>query len=292
MNRLLKALLGIASLIATAAIAHPGSGLAVDSQGNTYFVDTGAGVWQLQPDGKLNKLKGPAFHWLALDRTERLSKVDLPYFTEGGATMTHVEHNLIVASESPLSVDADGALYFSRVADGKLRIFRLDPTGSTTTFATISTNARGEALRWINGSAIGSDGTFYFTEDNGVWKIEPAKDPVLVSANLPKADCTAVPGVGLAFGLSLRGIDIDAKGNLFVAATACQAVLKIAPDKAVTILSRTTGAWAPTGVATFGSDVYVLEYLHTAGERRREWIPRVRKIAANGGDSIIATVER
>jgi sugar lactone lactonase YvrE len=189
-------------------------------------------------------------------------------------------------------VDADGALYFSRMEGGKLRIFRLDPTGMTTTFATITSNTQGEVLRWINGSAIGADGTFYFTEDNGVWKIPPKKEPVLVYANLPKSKCDSVPGVGAEFGLSLRGVDIDSNGNLFVAATACQAVLKIAPDKTVTAVLRTTGAWSPTGIATHGSDVYILEHFHTASERRREWIPRVRKISADGTDTIIATVER
>jgi len=292
MKRLISALLGFALLSATATLAHPGSGIAVDSQGSVYFVDTGAGVWQLQSNSKLNKVPGPAFHWLAQDRMGRLSKVELPYFADGGATITRAEHNLLVASDSPISIGADGTLYFSRMADGKLRIFRLDPTGSTTTFATINTNTKGEPLRWINGSAIGPDGTFYFTEDNAVWKIAPRKEPVPVLDNFPIAKCDSVPGVGSEFGLSLRGIDIDAKGSLFVAATACQAVLKITPDKIVTTVSRTNGAWAPTGVATFGGDVYVLEYLHTAGERRREWIPRIRKITADGTDLVIATVSR
>lgn len=37
---------------------------------------------------------------------------------------------------------------------------------------------------------------------------------------------------------------------------------------------------------------YVLEYLHTGRDVRREWLPRVRKIASNGKSSIIATLDQ
>ena len=50
--------------------------------------------------------------------------------------------------------------------------------------------------------------------------------------------------------------------------------------------------WSPTGVALFGSDVYVLEFLHTAEDDRRAWLPRVRKITADGKSTIIATVDQ
>ena len=38
--------------------------------------------------------------------------------------------------------------------------------------------------------------------------------------------------------------------------------------------------------------VYVLEFLHTAEDDRRAWLPRVRKIASNGKSTIIATVDQ
>ena len=50
------------------------------------------------------------------------------------------------------------------------------------------------------------------------------------------------------------------------------------------------------GQALFGSDVYVLEYLQTAAsmepEDRLAWLPRVRRITADGHSSIIASVTR
>ena len=69
-------------------------------------------------------------------------------------------------------------------------------------------------------------------------------------------------------------------------------VLKITPHGEVTTLLQTESPWSPTGVALFGNDVYVIEFLHTANDVRREWMPRVRKIAPDGKSVIIATVEQ
>jgi hypothetical protein len=69
-------------------------------------------------------------------------------------------------------------------------------------------------------------------------------------------------------------------------------VLRISPDGRVTKLVQLESPWSPTAVALFGPNVYVLEYLHTAVEDRRAWVPRVRKISADGTSVVIATVER
>jgi hypothetical protein len=41
-------------------------------------------------------------------------------------------------------------------------------------------------------------------------------------------------------------------------------VLKITPDQKITTLAQTQSPRSPTGVTLLGSDVYVLEFLHTA----------------------------
>jgi hypothetical protein len=288
----MKSVLFVFALIISAtALGHPGSGIAVDEQGRVVFVDTGAGVWRLDRNGTLNKVPGPAYHWLALDRTGQLSKVELPSFAEGGARTVNVD-GVLLASDFPITVGSNGELYYPRIADGALRIFRLGVNGSTSTVATVGANAQGNLLRWINGSAIGNDGTFYYTEDRSVWKITPDKKIVPLYTDTPQLDCSSVPGIGSESGPHFRGIDIDASGNLFVAVTACRTVIKIAPDKTTSTVIQTEGAWSPTGIATFGSDVYVLEYFHTEGENRRAWIPRIRKLAADGTELVVATVER
>jgi DNA-binding beta-propeller fold protein YncE len=285
-------LLVFALLTPFTTLGHPGSGIAVDSHGRMVFVDTGAGVWRLDTDGKLNKLPGPAYHWLAFDRTGRLSKVELPSFAENGARTVSVDQSILLASDFPITVDSQGALYYPRLLDGALRIFRFAPSGITSTFATVGADSQGKPLRWINGSAIDTDGTFYYTEDRGVWKITPQQEVVALYTDTPNLNCASVPGVAPESGPHFRGIDVDAKGNLFVAATACRAVIKIAPDKTVSTILQTSGAWSPTGLAVADNGVYVLEYFHTAGNNRREWNPRIRKIADDGSNSIIATVKR
>ena len=79
---------------------------------------------------------------------------------------------------------------------------------------------------------------------------------------------------------------------MYVADTGDARVLKIRPGGKVTTLLQTQSPWSPTAVAIFGSDVYVLEFLHTTRDVRRDWLPRVRKIASNGKSRIIATVDQ
>jgi sugar lactone lactonase YvrE len=94
----------------------------------------------------------------------------------------------------------------------------------------------------------------------------------------------------------LRGLAADAHGTIYVAASGCGSVLKVTNRGQVTALLQLQSPWTPTAVALFGSDLYALEYLQTAAsmepENQRAWLPRVRKITANGHSSIIASIDR
>jgi hypothetical protein len=90
---------------------------------------------------------------------------------------------------------------------------------------------------------------------------------------------------------SLRGFAVNDRGEIFVADTGDARLLKITPAGNVSTLLQTKSPWSPTAVALFGSDVYVLEFLHTVRDVRRDWLPRVRKIAANGRSTMVATLE-
>jgi sugar lactone lactonase YvrE len=273
------------------AFCHPGSGIAADAQGNVFFMDTGAGVWQLRRSGVLHKVPGRAYHWLALDRTGRLADTALPTFNEGSIERT--QHNLLLSSDFPLTIDSQGVLYFPRKQDGRLFLFRLEPTGSVSAFATVAERRDGTAPGWINGSVVGPDGTLYYTEDHGVWKIPVGRQAVAIPIDTAKSDCRSIPGLGSDDGAPMfQGIAVDEQGNVFVAATGCRSVIKIDRNNMVTTIVKTTDTWSPTGVAILGSDLYVLEYLHTEGHNRREWIPRIRKLGADGSETIVATVER
>jgi hypothetical protein len=90
----------------------------------------------------------------------------------------------------------------------------------------------------------------------------------------------------------LRGFALNDRGEIYVADTGDARLLKITSVGNVRALLQTKSPWSPTAVALFGSDVYVLEYLHTVRDVRRDWLPRVRKIAVNGRSTMVATLDQ
>jgi hypothetical protein len=81
-------------------------------------------------------------------------------------------------------------------------------------------------------------------------------------------------------------------GTVYAAANGCRAVIAIPASGKMRTVLRAEAPWSPTGVALFGSDLYVLEYLHTSGDDRKAWIPRVRKVGADGSVKTLAVVKR
>src|SRR5512141_3430588 len=105
--------------------AHPGSGIAVDRQGNVYFIDTGSGVWKIDREGKLTKLSAPAFHWMTMDVDGKLGSVTLPHFSPDDATVARDagDPRILVSSDFPIAVGPDGSLYYPWSGDDEqLRI--------------------------------------------------------------------------------------------------------------------------------------------------------------------------
>jgi hypothetical protein len=275
--------------------AHPGSGIAVDSLGNVYFVDTGSGVWRLDRAGTLTKLSGPAYHWMAFDAGRRLQDVPLPYFSAGDATVSRISGHpdLLMSSDFPVCVDPGGNLYYPRLSEGKvLQLYRLSPSGTTTVFKTFAPAAGEQPLRWLNGLAVGADGSVYYSEDRAIRKISRDGGLTTLADAVTLASCDPVPGIEKHLRPYFRGLDVDANGVVYVAASGCRAVIKISPDKRVSTVLRASGPWSPTGVTVSGSSLYVLEYTHDAGDDRRAWKPRVRRVGPDGSVTTVATVDR
>ncbi|MEW6511046.1 MAG: hypothetical protein AB1428_08830 [Bacteroidota bacterium] len=295
MKRISALFLAAGLLLAAAEIhAHPGSGIVVDREGNVYFVDTGSGIWKIDREGKLTKLSAPAYHWMAIDIDKRLAGVTLPHYSRGGATVERDRNDprVIVSSDFPIAVGPDGALYFPWFGAGdRLEIFRLTPSGTTTEFISVPSGRDGKPLRWLNDLTAAEDGSIYYTENRAIGRISPNGDVSTVAANITLTGCDSVPEVGPELGPYFRGLDVDAQGNVYVAATGCRTVLKIAPDKKVSTVLRASAPWSPTAVAVTGTDCYVLEYYHTPGDNRREWLPRVRKVSGDGTVVTIASID-
>jgi hypothetical protein len=283
-------ILAAACLLSIPALAHPGSGIAVDRFGQVYFLDTGAGLWKIDASGKLALISGTRFHWLAFDANDRFASAQLPSASDWEILKVGANPTLLLSSDFPIAIGQEGNLYYPSGSAGGLRIIRMIPSGESSVLANLSATARG--LPHINGITAGPDNSLYYTENSAIRRIS-AQGRVSTVATIPApAGCPSIPGIGANARPYLRGLAVDARGVIYVAASGCGRVLKITPDGKVTTVIQILSPWSPTAVALSGSDLYVLEYLHTAVESRREWLPRVRKISPDGTATIIATVER
>jgi hypothetical protein len=285
--------LALACLLPARAAAHPGSGIVVDRSGQIYFVDMVSGVWKIDAHGALTHLSGPAFHWMTLDATDRFAATQLPSGSSGDVARVGTSPTLLLGSDFPLAIGRDGDLYFpSHRAGAPLNILRFLPTGQTSILALLPATTAGEPVRELNGLAAGPDGSLYYTEHDAIRRISRAGQVSTVVENVAVVGCTSTPRTRTRRDPLLRGLDVDVDGTVYVAATGCGSVLRVSPAGRVTTLPQVPNPWAATGVALFGGDVYVLEFQNAESDDRREMLPRVRKIAADGRTAVIATVTR
>ena len=287
---------GLAILLALApmiAIAHPGSGIVVDRNGNVYFMDTGSGVWKIAADGKLTRHEASRFHWMAIDGESRFAGASLPSVPSAELRSVGANPTLIVSSDFPIAVGQDGALYYPELgSDDRLRIMRFTSSRARSVHAILPSKSDGEKLSWINGLAAGADGSLFYTEDKAVRRIDSRGVITMLVEQVSVANCTHIPSIEPRSEPFLRGLAVTVNGTIFVAATGCGAVLKITPAGQITTVLRTTAPWSPTAVAVADGTLYVLEYVHTAEENRPAWVPRVRTVSPKGTVATIATVTR
>jgi hypothetical protein len=283
--RLVGAALIFALLPAT-LFAHPGSGIVVDRLGQVYFVDTGSGLWKIDTRGVLVKITAPRFHWLTLDAHDRFASARLPSGSTGDITRVGSTPTLLLASDYPLAIGSDGNLYYPsrRTGAASLDVLRVEPTGRNSILATVS-------VQYLNGLAAASDGSLYYTENRAIRRVNSQGEVSTVVARVGLSSCARIPGNDPNDPL-LRGLAVDSLGTVFVAASGCGSVLKVTPDGQVSIVLQLEAPWSPTAVALFHGEIYVLEYLHTAVEDRLQWLPRVRRISADGKNVVIASITR
>ncbi len=141
--------------------------------------------------------------------------------------------------------------------------------------------------------AAGPERSLYYAERDTVRKIAADGTVSLVAGPITVPACERPPvAEDDRLGPALRGLAVSGDGTVYVAASACKAVLKIGPGSALSIVLRAEAAWTPTAVALSGDDLYVLEYWSVKAENREAWIPRVRKLAREGKVTVLATVRR
>jgi sugar lactone lactonase YvrE len=294
LTTVLSVILGIAAgfLLSASALAHPGSGILVDRLGQVYFIDTGSGLWKIDSKGAVSRLSPLRNHWLAMDPNDRFVGPRLP--TDPGRdwviTAAGSDPTILISTDFPLVIGQDGSLYYPSVRESSVRLLRVDSTGRSSTFASLPRSVAGAPLGWINGLAAGPDGSIYYTEDNAVRRISAAGTVTTVGTVPALERGPAIPGVDQR--PYLRGLKVDSNGAVYVADNGDARVLRITPDGRVSTLLQLESPWAPTDVALFGDIVYVLEFLHTPGDDRLQWMPRIRKMTPDGRSTIIMTVDQ
>lgn len=297
-NRPVSLLIALAvvmvALLADPTMAHPGSGIAVDRQGQVYFLDTGSGLWKIDTHGRVTHLSEILFHWLALDENNVFAKGALPSSAGTGSDWQIVkvgaDPTILLASDWPIAIGHDGSLYYQSGSPGNLRIMRSLPSATTTVFATLPVTVSGQPLPHVSGLWPGPGGSLYYTEERAIRRIT-ARGMVGTVVKVPTfAGTPSIPGIPKH--PYLRELVVDAQAMMYVADTGDGRVLKITPRGKITTLVQTESPWSPTGVAVFDKVVYVLEYLHTERDVRRDWLPRVRRITPDGKSAIIVTVDQ
>jgi sugar lactone lactonase YvrE len=275
----------VACLLPGSALAHPGSGIVVDRSGQVYFVDMVSGIWKLDLHGALTHLPGPAFHFMTLDADGRLAAAELPSGPNWELARIGSDPTLLLASDFPLALGPDGRLYFPSQGRTPVQIRTFSPGGETGILATLPATTAHGPLRWLNGLAAAPDGSLVYTEDDAIRRVGGDGRVSTVAEHVAPAGCGSRAPL-------LRGLDVDAGGNVYVADAGCGKVLKVSPAGVVTILPQVQHPWFPTGVALSGGDLYVLEFENPDTDDRRAMVPRIRKIAPNGTTTVVATVSR
>lgn len=280
-------------LLVNSAPAHPGSGIAVDKEGQVYFQDSvGRSIWKIDVRGLLTRFSDKhGGHWMALDEEGSLGRSDVSPVER--ITPPGVKPALIVADGgAPIAVCRDGNLYYGlRMLDGDrvaVGITRISPAGTRTPFAAEATKAI-ENLG-ITGLAPGPDGSLYVACPSAVIKLSMDGNATTIARPVVVRDCDEdLPDNNAS--PYLRGVAVDSRGVVYAAASGCHRVVKIASGGKVETILKSERPWSPTGVAVHGDDVFVLEYTNANGGQNQGWQPRVRKLARDGRVTILATIE-
>ena len=285
-------ILAAACILAATVPGHPGSGIVVDRLGQVYFLDTGSGLWKIDTQGGVTHLSPLRNHWLAIDENDAFTQARLPVDTGRDWVITAAgsKPTLLISTDFPLVIGRDGKLFYPSVRERNVRILQKAPQGVPATFVTLPPSVAGTSLGWINGLAAGTDGSLYYTEGNAVRRIFPQGRVSTVATVTALADRNVTPGSETR--PYLRGLKIAPNGVLFVTDAADARVIKITPDGKITTLVQLEYPWAPTDVALFGEILYVLEFLHTPGDDRVEWMPRIRKVTPDGKSTVILNVDQ
>src|SRR5215470_17813259 len=95
--------LAVVCLISTLALAHTGSGIVADADGQVYFLDTGSGLWKIDAQGKITHMPGPRYHWLTLDADNVFAKTEIRLGGDADIAKSGSNPTLLLSSDYPIA---------------------------------------------------------------------------------------------------------------------------------------------------------------------------------------------
>jgi DNA-binding beta-propeller fold protein YncE len=280
-------------LLTATALAHPGIGIVADKAGNVYYTDLKQ-VWRIDARGnKTVAVPNVHTHELHLDGDGNLFGEHLWYTgPQDGSGTWHFRvwkrapdgriTDVVPATEGfrknvSLVRDVAGNMYAAGESEGESTrtiIRKIDPQGRSAKIAgggSPGHDGAGPAagfrdIRWM---AMGADQKLYVIDSGALRRVDPSTGAVATRAR-SLADTSLNP-LKWDSRHALMGLTADAHGNVYVACHSCNSVKKVGPNGQVTVFSRSTGKWSPTGVAISppGDKVYILEYGGLADVRVR-----------------------
>jgi hypothetical protein len=252
----------------TAALAHPGVGIVMDSRGNVFYTDL-KHVWKISPDGKKSiAVSNVHTHELYIDAQDDLYGEHLWY---EGEAIDKWGHRIwcLKADGTLLQIiapregfredyrdfffvrDRAGNMYWADHGEPTV-IRKRVPDG---TIADLCKTHDFRDVRWMTASAGGS---VYLTDDEDLRRISPDGTVSTLARDLKERSLFE-----RIWGdqHNLMGLWLDAEENVYVAVLGARKVKKIFGDGRVEVVARSSLPWSPTGgfVAPNG-DLWLLEY--------------------------------
>lgn len=201
---------------ATAARLNMPRGVAADAKGNVYFIDQlNNRVRKVSPEGTITTLAGTGTAGFSGDG--------------GPAALAQIR-----PGAGDLAVDASGNLYIADQLNNRIR--KVDANGTITTVAGGGTDTKDgipatqARIEFVSGVAVGPDGSLFITDTARIRRVGP-DGFITTIAGTGQTGFSGDGGPALQAQIFRPGgLDVDAKGNVFIADTRNNRIRKLTPS--------------------------------------------------------------